>query len=210
MKVLNLQQGSPEWLLEHSSRVTASRIQDGVLAKGRGGAESSGRRNYRAQIACTILTGRPAKDRFRSQAMEDGIEEEPFGRSSYEVLTGSMVDQVGFVIHPTMERAGASPDGLVGDKGCIQIKCPYAATHIAWLLAGVVPEEHKPQMLWEMDSTERDWCDFVSYCSELPDNLQLFVVRFHRDEGKLREMRAEVKIFLNEVDALVEKLKERK
>lgn len=210
MKVLDCVQGSPEWHQARAGRVTASRI-DAVLSRARDRkSEGATRRNYKAQVISEILTGRPQENDFTNKAIEDGIENEPLARAAYELRQGFFVDQVGFVLHQTIERAGASPDGLAGSDGLVQIKCPYAATHIGYMLAGEVPAEYQPQMLWEMACTGRAWCDFVSYYRDLPQHLQLFVVRFPRDDRRILEITAEVNIFLREVDEIIERLNAKK
>ena len=206
MKVIDVPQGTPEWAQARAGRVTASRI-DAVLSRARDRkSEGATRRNYKAQIIAEILSGRPQENGYTNKAMEAGTELEPFARSAYEVSKSVFVDQVGFVLHPTIERAGASPDGLVDANGLVQIKCPYPATHIGYLLAGEVPADYQPQMLWEMACAERAWCDFVSYCPAFPPHLQLFTVRFQRDDKRIAEITAEVIVFLREVDEIIERL----
>lgn len=209
MNIIDVEQGSPEWKLARAMCVTASNIAD-VLSRDRSGnGEGAMRRNYKARLVCETLTGQPQEDGFQSKAMTEGIENEPFARAAYEVHRDVMVDRVGLVVHPRIPRFRGSPDGLIAPDGSMQIKCPYPATHIAWLEAGVVPVEHQPQMLAELAVTELAWADFVSYCPALPQNLQLFVVRFMRDEKRIAEIEAEVKVFLDEVDAKVEALRKR-
>lgn len=206
MKILDFPQGTEEWKQARAGRVTASRI-DAVLSRSRDRkSEGATRRNYKAQVISEILTGRPQENGYTNKAMEDGLEFEPLARSAYELAKGEFVDLVGLVLHPSIERAAASPDGLVGKDGLVQFKCPFPATHIGYLLAGEVPPEYQPQMLWEMACTERAWCDFVSYCPAFPPHLQLFVVRFPRDEKRIVEITAEVNVFLNEVDEIIERL----
>jgi putative phage-type endonuclease len=207
--VLDFPQGTEEWAQARAGRVTASRI-DAVLSRARDRkTEGATRRNYKAQIISEIITGRPQESVYSNKAMEDGLEYEPLARGAYEVAHGVLVDLVGFVLHPTIERAGASPDGLVGIDGLVQIKCPYPATHIGYILAGVVPSDYEPQMVWEMACAERGWCDFVSYCNAFPPHLQLFVVRLQRDEKRIAAVTAEVNVFLLEVDEIIEKLNRR-
>ena len=207
MKTVDFEQGTPEWLAARAGKVTASRISD-VLAKIKVG-EAKTRRDYRYQIMAEILTGRPQESGFINDEMRWGTENEPYARSAYEVSNGLLVDKVGLVIHPTNDRAGASPDGLVGSDGMVEIKCPKTATHIGYLTDGVVPQQYVAQMQWQMACAERSWNDFCSYDPRLPEHLQLFVCRLPRDGGMIRGMEAEVSIFLSEVDALVEKLKAR-
>ena len=190
-----------------AGKVTASRVSD-VLAKIKTG-EAAARRDYRAQLVAEILTGRPQEDGYINAEMQWGTDQEPLARSAYEMAKDVLVDQIGFVLHPTIDRAGASPDGVTGKVG-LEIKCPKTATHLQYLLDGVVPSKYQPQMLWQMACAERPWCDFVSYDPRLPSDMQLFVVRFNRDEKRITEMEAEVKVFLDEVDAMLANLKERK
>ena len=206
MKIIDCEQGSAAWLQARCGRVTASNIAD-VLSRSRDRkSEGATRRNYKARIISELLTGRPQEHGYTNKAMEDGIALEPFARGAYEARHNVMVDQVGLVLHPAIDRAAASPDGLVGAEGLVQLKCPYPATHIGYLLAGVVPSEYEPQMSWEIACTEREWCDFVSYCPIFPQYLQLFVMRFQRDDKRIQEITAEVIVFLREVDEMIERL----
>ena len=208
MRLVECIQGSVEWLNARAGKVTGSRIKD-VLAQIKSG-EAASRRDYRVELVCEILTGEPTPQGFISRDMEWGTANEPFARGAVEVARGYMVDQVGFVLHPTMDRAGVSPDGLVnwmaGDEapeGIVEIKCPKTATHLGYILAGVVPSDYQPQMLWEMACTGAKWCDFVSYDPRLPEHLQLFVARFNRDEARIAAMESEVARFNAEVDAML-------
>lgn len=207
MIVLDLEQGTSEWLAARAGKVTASRVAD-VLAKIKTG-EAAARRDYRAQLVAEILTGAPQEPGFINDEMRWGTEQEPYARAAYEVHTGTIVDTVGFVIHPTIEQAGASPDGLIGD-GLLEIKCPKTATHLDYILSGEVPAKYRPQMLWQMACTDRAWCDFVSFDPRMPAHLQLFIKRLHRDEDQIKAMEAEVRAFLQEVNQTVKALNERK
>ena len=202
MIVVDCQQGTPEWLAARAGKVTASMVS-AVLMK----PETAGFRDYQAQIVAEILTGKPQGSDYTNAAMQFGTENEPLARSAYEAETGFSVDQVGMVIHPTIERSGASPDGLVGNSGLVEIKCPKVATHLSYLIAGVVPTTYKNQMMWQMACTGRAWCDFVSFRPDLPENLQLFVMPLLRDKAKIAEMETAVIAFLAGVDQMIEKLK---
>ena len=198
-------QGSPEWLAERAGKVTASMIS-AVLMK----PETAGFRDYQAQIVAEILTGKPQGSDFTSAAMQFGTETEPLARSAYEAETGFSVDEVGFCQHPNIERSGASPDGLVGKDGLVEIKCPKVATHLAYLIADVVPAAYKNQMMWQMACTGRDWCDFVSFRPDLPEHLQLFIIRFKRDPARILELETAVIAFLDGVDKMLFQLKKAK
>ncbi len=207
MKIIDFPQGSLEWLQSRAGRVTASCIVN-VLAKIKTG-EAAARRDYKAQLVAEILTGVPQGDTYINAEMQFGLDTEPAARAAYEAQEGVLVDQVGLVVHPRIERAAASPDGLVGDSGLVEIKCPKVATHLTYLLDGTVPSKYQPQMLWQMACAEREWFDFVSFRPDLPPELQLFKVPFPRDDRRSLEMEAEVSVFLQETDALVTKLRER-
>lgn len=195
-------QGSPEWLAERAGKVTASMIS-AVLMK----PETAGFRDYQAQLVAEILTGKPQGSDFTNAAMQFGTETEPLARSAYEAETGFSVDEVGFCQHPAIERAGASPDGLVGNSGLVEIKCPKVATHLAYLIAEVVPAAYKNQMMWQMACTGKDWCDFVSFRPDLPEHLQLFIIRFKRDPARILELETAVIAFLDGVDKMLSQLK---
>ena len=203
MKVIDAVQGTPEWLAGRAGRVTASMISC-VLMK----PETAGFRDYQAQLVAEILTGKPQGSDYTNVHMQFGTETEPLARSAYEAETGFSVDEVGLCIHPTIDRAGASPDGLVSNSGLVEIKCPKVATHLAYLIAGVVPAGYKNQMMWQMACTGRDWCDFVSFRPDLPEHLQLFLIRFHRDQKEIDKLETAVNAFLATVDEMIKKLKE--
>lgn len=198
-------QGSDEWLKARCGLVTASRISD-VMAKTKTG-ESASRKNYRAQLVAERISGRPTES-FTSAAMQWGTDNEPFARAAYELLRNVDVDEVGLVPHPEIVMSGASPDGLVGDDGLIEIKCPNTATHIDYAITGKAPSDYQYQMLWQMECTGRQWCDFASYDPRMPDGMKLFVTRIQRDEEKIAEIKIEVIKFLAEVEAQIAQLRE--
>lgn len=201
-----IEQGTPEWHQLRLGKVTASRVSD-VLAKIRSG-ESASRKNYRAELVVQRLTGMPSES-FTNAAMEWGTATEPMARIAYEIAKGVLVEQVGFIDHPTIAMFGCSPDGLVHD-GMIEIKCPNSATHIEYLTDNKAPAKYINQMQCQMAVTGRKWCDFVSFDPRLPEDLQLFVVRVERDQKYIDSMEVEVVEFLTEVEGLVNQLKERK
>ncbi len=199
-------QGSAEWLALRCGRATASRMAD-IMAKTKTGWGAS-RANYLAELVAERLTGEPA-EKFTNAAMAWGTEKEPAARDAYEFLTGETVEQVGFIPHPHIPMTGASPDGLVGAAGMVEIKCPNTATHIETLLDGSVPQKYVLQMHWQMECAGRRWCDFVSYDPRLPMPMRLFVTRVNLDEALIADMRENVAAFLREVDAKVAALTEK-
>jgi putative phage-type endonuclease len=202
-------QGSPEWLAERHGRITGSHMAD-VLAflKTGGKGETKARYNYKIALIAERLTGR-ATECYVSPEMQWGTDNEPLARGAYEVETGRSVEQVGFYVHPIFDYAGGSPDGLVGKDGLIEIKCAKTATHIAWMLDGIVPPEHEPQMSWYMACTDRKWCDFVSFDPRLPEHLQLFIVRLMRSDERIAEMEAAAQLFEAEIESLMARLPKR-
>ena len=200
----DIEQGSDAWFAQRIGLVTASRLND-VMATLKSGGEAATRKNYRAQLIAERLTKTKA-DSFTNSAMQWGTDNEPIARAMYEIQTGNDVDQVGFIVHPDIAMTGASPDGFINSDGLIEIKCPNTATHIDYLLNGVAPTEYHNQMLWQMECTGRDWCDFASFDPRMPDDMQLFIVRFNKDDTKLKELRAGVVKFLSEVDEILDKL----
>lgn len=199
-----MNQGSVEWLQSRCGLVTASRISD-VLAKIKSG-EAATRANYRAQVVAERLSGVPAES-FSNGAMQWGTEQEPFARAAYELVTGNMVDQVGLIRHQEIIFSGASPDGLIDDDGLVEIKCPNTATHIEYALAGIAPAKYQNQMLWQMECTGRDWCDFVSFDPRMPEEMRLLIVRFERDQKRIDDIKSEVIKFLSEVEDSISSLK---
>lgn len=189
-------QGSPEWHQLRLGKVTASRVAD-VVAKTKTGP-SALRANYMAELIAERLSGSPVES-FTSAAMQWGTDMEPQARAAYEFRTDAQVAQVGFVTHPKIDQAGASPDGLVDEDGLIEIKCPNTATHLETLLGQAVPAKYETQMQWQMACTGRKWCDFVSYDPRMPENMRLFIKRVERDDKRIKELETEVAGFLLEI-----------
>lgn len=202
-----MEQRSPEWFAARLGKVTASKVAD-VIAKTKTGYSTS-RENYMAQLVCERMTGTQAEG-FSSTAMQWGTDQEPLARAAYESAMNVLVDETGFVIHPTISEAGASPDGLVGNDGLIEIKCPNTSTHIDTLLSEKVPTKYITQMMWQMACTKRQWCDFVSFDPRMPDGLQLFIKRVEYHDSIVKGLESEVQEFLEELETKIVKLNERK
>lgn len=202
--IIDVEQHSAEWIQMRVGCVTASRMADVMAKLKKKDSEAQSRADYKAEIVCETLTRRAA-DHYVSPAMQWGIDNEIFARNAYEVEVAP-TELVGFALHDTIKKLGASPDGLVGDDGLVQFKCPNTSTHLEYIIAGVVPAEYHWQMLCEMACTGRQWCDFASYDPRLPDKLQLFVRRFERDDARIAEMEAETLRFLDEVEKLISKV----
>jgi putative phage-type endonuclease len=192
-----MQQGTPEWHHARAGKVTASRIAD-IMARTKTGVSAS-RKTYMGQLIAERLTGEPMESK-PTAAMQWGTETEPQARTFYEFMRSATVTEIGFVEHPEIEMAGASPDGLVGKDGLIEIKCPNTATHIDMLLSGKVPAKYLKQMQWQMACTGSQWCDFMSFDPRLPVNMQALIICVLRDEEMIADMEKAVKAFLAEME----------
>jgi putative phage-type endonuclease len=197
-----MEQRTTEWHQARLGKVTASRVSE-VIAKGKGATRDS----YMADLIVERLTGQRGGG-FSTAHMEWGTEQEPHARAAYSARTGELVEEVGFIQHPRLEHAGASPDGLVNDEGLVEFKCPATSTHLDTLLAGEVPTKYIPQIQFQMACTGRKWCDFVSYDPRLPEHLRMFVKRVERDDKYITTLEGEVKTFLAELNEKLEKLQE--
>lgn len=198
-------QRTPEWFELRLGKVTASRIGD-LMAKTRSGYSAS-RANYMTELAIQRLTG-TVEQGFTSPAMLWGTEQESNARNAYSFFTDNEVNEIAFINHPTIEQAGASPDGLVGDDGLVEIKCPNSATHLDTLLTGKINNKYILQMQWQMACSGRKWCDFVSFDPRFPEDLKIFIKRVERDDKLIAEITAEVKKFLAELDGTMTQLEQ--
>lgn len=199
-----MEQRTDEWFSARLGCVTASRTAD-VMAKTKSGYSAS-RANYMAQLITERLTGQPAEG-FSSAAMQWGTDTEPQARMAYELMTGETVQETGFVLHPSIKFFGASPDGLVGSDGLLEIKCPNTSTHIDTLLADKVPSKYLTQMHVQMICTGRNWCDFVSFDPRLPGDMSFWMQRVHRDDAFCKEIETEVSSFLDELGTKIQQLR---
>jgi putative phage-type endonuclease len=194
-----MDQRSIEWHQARLGHATGSRASD-ILA----GKDTQARKGYITQLVTERLTG-ASQDFYTNADMQRGIEVEPVARAAYQA-SNELVDEVGFIKHPTILWFGASPDGLVGSDGLVEIKCPRSTTHLDYIQAKKPPQKYIPQMLAQLSCTGRKWVDFVSFDNRFPEHLQLFVVRFEPSAEELEKFESKVKEFLSEVNNLMEQL----
>jgi len=206
MKIIDCIQGTPEWHAARCGRIGASSIADATARTKTGWGAS--RANLAARLVVERLT-KTTTDGFTNDAMRWGTEQEPAAREMYGFACGLEIKQVGLVLHPAISMSHASPDGLVGDEGLVEIKCPNSATHIETLLGSNIDGKYIKQMQWQMACTGRQWCDFVSYDPRLPAEMQLHVQRVPRDPQMISDLEMAVVLFLEEVAATVEQLTRR-
>lgn len=203
---MNLLQRSDNWISERIGKITASRIKD-LNAKPKKGEALNA---TMTKLLTERLTGQSQDNGFISKCMEWGIEYEPFAIAEYENLNNVFVMQTGLINHPTIPMSGASPDGLVGDDGQIEVKCPESNTHTNTLLTGEIPEKYIPQITWQLAVTGRKWCDFVSYDPRFESELSLFVKRVYAKDLDIAGLEKLVIECNKTLDELIEKLTQTK
>lgn len=199
-----MQQRSSEWYAARCGSLGASSLHEAV-ARTKSGYSAS-RANLLARLAVERLTGAP-QETYQNAAMQHGIDTEPDARSAYAFYHDVNVEEIGIVPHPSIAGTHASPDGLVGDDGLVEIKCPNSATHLDFLLTGAIPDKYVVQMLWQMACTGRKWCDFASYDPRFPEELRLRVKRLPRDNTRIAELEYEASSFLGELEAKLASLR---
>lgn len=195
MILAHIEQGSDEWFAARCGVVTASNFK-AVMTGGRGKT----RLNYMRRLRDEIVTGRPAPPTYQSAAMERGCKLEPRARDVYTEKSGHDVREVGIVYLDEDKRIAASPDGLIGLEGGLEIKCPLPHNHMKYVQDGVVPTQYVPQVQGNLWVTGRDWWDFVSYAPEIANDSHIMIHRVYRDESYIRRLRDEVLRFVEELD----------
>lgn len=192
-----MKQQTPEWFAARLGKATGSRISD-IVAKTKTGYASS-REDYLFQLVVERLTGINTVS-FSSKEMQWGVEQEEYARSAYEAHMGVLVDQVGSIDHPRIAMSSASPDGLIGEDGMIEIKCPMTKNHLNMFLGQSIAKSYMDQMMWQMAVTGRKWVDYVSFDPRCPAGLQLFIQTIERDDKYIANLETEVIKFLAEVE----------
>lgn len=199
---------TPEQLEPRLGKATSSNFSS-ILAKGRNGQPSASRKNYRSQLAIERLTGQSA-DRFDGNKYTDwGIETEALAKTAFTLRTGLTIIDPEFTTHDWLE-AGATTDGNIGDNAIAEVKNLTIANHVAVLKAGRMPPKHKPQVQGGLWIKKRQFCYFISYIPELPEESQLFIEKVERDEDYIKDLSVSIAVFLDEVEAEVKFLKDYK
>jgi len=200
-----IEQRTDDWFAARLGDITASRISD-VVARIKTGWGAS-RQKYKDDLIAERLTQMPT-NMFTNSAMQWGIDTEDDAASYYELMTDYEVETVGYIKHPVIERAGASPDRLVNDVGLVEIKCPNTSTHVETIRTQTIPKKYRLQMQWQMACTEREWCDFVSFDPRIVDeDLNYFCVRVERDQELIDYLTTEVLVFNEEIELEIARLK---
>lgn len=183
MRIIECEQGSPEWLQARLGIPSASSYSKLVTTTGKASAQATG---YINQLVAERITGEPTFFQV-TDPMQRGMDLEPQARTAYEMETGSWVMQVGFLMHDTLQ-AGASPDGLIGKNGGLEIKCPSAHTHVEYLRDGDLPIKYFQQVQGCLWISGRDWWDFMSYHPKM----EPLIVRVFRDEEFIKALECAV------------------
>lgn len=195
--------GTPNFFAARRGLLTASRIAD-ALAVLKNGKPSEARRKLMFDLLAERMSG-VAVEHYVTPAMEWGIAHQADATAAYEAETGELVGPEVFVLHPSIDWFGATPDGIIGSDGLIEIKCPTTPKHLAWVMAGEVPDEHKPQMLAQLACTGRQWVDFVSFDPRVKKP-QLFIRRFHPERAEIERVEVGAREFLEELAAMERQL----
>lgn len=189
------EQGSDEWCEIKLGVVSTSNF-DKVLNQG------TGRGLFMRKLVAERLTG-TSQVGYSDKNMETGKELEGFAREHYKDLKGCQVEQVGFIKRD--DWVGASPDGLVGAEGLIEIKCPIPSTHIENILKAKMPACYIPQVQGQLWVIEREWCDWISYCPFIKDR-PFFNTRIFRDEKYIKVLEIAVGEFVTEMKEMIGKI----
>lgn len=180
-------QNTDEWRTIRAGKITASRASDVMAFGKRDGKPLKAREDYAGDILAELLTGEP-RAQVRAAPLDWGHDVEAAARAAYEAMTGELVTQSGFVLHPLLPYAGCSPDGLIGDDGMQQIKCPMNPAVHVWTIRNGMPDEHIAQIQFELWVTARSWSDFVSFDPRMPPHRRLYVQRIERDEAYIEQL----------------------
>ncbi len=204
MRLLDHAQGSPEWLRARAGVFTASCFSD-LMAMTKSGPSTS-RARLITKLAIERITGE-AQSGFQNEAMRRGNELEPFARAAYEAETGVLVQTVGLALHDEFDFVGASMDGLVGDDGLVEFKCPDSQDkHVQALRDGAHAQEYALQIQGQLWVSGRQWCDAVSFDPRFPEGLQLAIKRVPRDDAVIASIEAACIAANNAAEALVAEL----
>lgn len=200
-----MEQRTEEWFAARMGKVTASRIGD--LRKRTKTGWGASRQTYMADLIVERLTGIHVPS-GTGAARRWGTDVEPEAKIAYEFYRDAEIGEVAFIPHPTIADAGASPDGLIGEDGLVEFKCPTIGTHLETLETKIIDPDYVQQMQWQMACTGRQWCDFASYDPRFPEALKLYVERVQRDDEMITEIEKDVVDFLEELRTRADRLRE--
>jgi hypothetical protein len=199
-------QNTVDFYLDRLGSVGGSTVGDAIAMRKRGEGRLKASLDLMYELAAERVTGQPAK---RVNALQWGVDHEDEARAAYAFVTNAAIIRPGVIRHPRIAGAHASPDAFVGDDGGLELKCPTSSTHLQTLIADAIPDDHMPQIVWNLACSGRAWWDFCSFDPRFPEGLQLFVKRLERDEAAIATMEAEVNNFLAELEGKLKALRKR-
>ena len=200
MKIINCEQGTPEWFNAKTGVPSASNFDSIVTTKG---IVSKSKTKYLYRLAGEKVSG-IIEETYQNAAMLRGIEMEHEARNLYSVLNDVTVEEVGFCLSEGKYVFGASPDGLVESDGGIEIKCPTQVVHVEYLLDNKLPTKYFQQVQGCLLVTGRKWWDFMSYYP----GIKPLIIRVERDEKFIEALSTELKLFCLELNDVIEKISE--
>lgn len=192
------------WLQSRCGKLTASRMADAIDVL-KNGKPSASRTKLMYELLAERMTG-DSVPHYVNDFMRWGIEQEPYAKEAYEVVTGSLLLPGRFVDHPSIDNFGATPDAILDGDAVVEFKCPQTTTHIAWKLAGVVPDQHRAQMLAQLACTGRTRAVFCSFDPRVPERQRLFIREWVPTPVEIAAVETGASAFLAEVDAMWEAL----
>lgn len=202
-----MRQRTAEWFQARLGKVTSSNIYN-VLSRTTKNLPTSKYEEYKIKLMTERLVGEISQS-YTTAAMQWGIEHEENALKEYAFIYDTEVTQCGFIQHPTIQMAGASPDGLIGENGLVEIKCPQSANHLRFWMTETIKPEYLAQMHFQMACTGRQWCDFVSYdprFAEQSAHLRLKVQRIHRNDEQIETINQAVETFLEEIEQDIQQI----
>ncbi|WP_273721792.1 lambda exonuclease family protein [Bartonella sp. ML71XJBT] len=202
-----MQQRTAEWFQARLGKVTASNIYN-ILSKTAKGLPTSKYEDYKIKLMTERLTGEISQS-YITPAMQWGIEHEEEALKEYAFIYDTQITQCGFIQHPTIQMAGASPDGLIDKDGLIEIKCPQSSNHLRFFMDNEIKPEYLAQMQFQMACTGRKWCDFISYDPRFTrdaSHLRMKIKRIHRDDKQIEQINQAVESFLTEIEQEIQRI----
>ncbi len=202
-----MEQRTAQWFQARLGKVTASNVYN-VISKTAKGTPTSKYEDYKIKLMTERLTGEISQS-YPTPAMQWGIEHEEDALKEYAFIYDTEITQCGFIQHPTIKMAGASPDGLIGENGLIEIKCPQSINHLRFCIDDEIKPEYHAQMQFQMACTERKWCDFISYDPRFAgdsSHLRMKIKRIYRDDKQIEQINQAVEAFLAEIEQEIQRI----
>lgn len=193
-------QSDPAWRAARRGHLSTSRLAD-AMAKLKSGSPAQAQIDYAIELVAERLCDHLV-DRYVTPAMQRGLDQEPYARAEFESQTGMLAAPAGWVLHPSIEMYGSTPDGFVDDDRLLEIKVPGVAKYVRWCIDGRVPDEHLPQLIGQQAVTGRRLTYFVAYCPEMPEPRRLFIREFAATDEQLQQSNEAAQAFLDRVDSM--------